>query len=439
MPFLGMRGTGDWAAEERPKSWRELILFLYPNGDMPLTAVLSKMGEESVTDAEYNWWTKKLPEQAGAVILIYTEATLTTAYVSGAAIGTILYVKMAELVAKEFRVGHQVLLRDASDYAVDVNAKVVARVLNGASSYLTIKLLEADDNSAIHTLANCDRILIIGNINAEGAVMPSSISYEPVKYNNFTQILRTPLSITRTARLTKYRTGDKYKEMKREALELHGIEMEKAFIWGIPTEGTGDNGKPERTTGGLIWFIRTYVPANVNDYTLNTDYTGLDWTDAGGGEDWLDAFLEQLFRFGSGEKLALCGSGAILGITKLAKSGGHMNMTSMTTSYGLKIIEWITPFGTIYFKNHPLMSQESSTRYSMILVEPKNLKYRYITDTTFYGEESPEKSGGATPGVNSARKDATDEEFLSECGLELHHPDVFMYLNGVGLDNDLVP
>jgi hypothetical protein len=51
--FLGMRGTGDWATDERPKSWREAILMLYPNGDAPLTAILSKMGEEKVTDPEF--------------------------------------------------------------------------------------------------------------------------------------------------------------------------------------------------------------------------------------------------------------------------------------------------------------------------------------------------------------------------------------------------
>lgn len=28
--FLNMRGTGDWATDQRPKAWRELILFLYP-------------------------------------------------------------------------------------------------------------------------------------------------------------------------------------------------------------------------------------------------------------------------------------------------------------------------------------------------------------------------------------------------------------------------
>ena len=433
--FLGMRGTGDWVTDERPKSWRELILFLYPNGSVPLTAVLSKMPEEVVTDAQFQWWTKKLPDQAGAVTDVCTDTLFTTyanAVGSGAVAGTTLYVQLAEAVAKEFRVGHQVLLRDSDDYAVDVNAKVTARVLNGASSYLAVKLLEADDNSLSHTLAACDRIIIVGNINSEGAVMPSAISYDPVKYFNYTQIFRSPLSITRTARLTKYRTGDKYKEMKREALEMHGIEMEKAFIWSVPTEGVGDNGKPERTTGGLLYNIRANVPANVNDFALNVAYSGKDWTDAGGGEDWLDAYFEQLFRFGSGERLALCGSGSILGIQKLVKSGSHMNITPLTTSYGLKVQEWTTPFGTVYLKNHPLMSQEITTRYSMILLEAKNLRYRYITDTTFYGEGEAKQSG---PGVNSSRKDGTDEEFLTECGLELHHPDTFMFLNGVGQNN----
>lgn len=50
--FLGMRGTGDWGTDERPKSWREMILFLYPNGSMPLTAMMSKMKNEKVSDPE---------------------------------------------------------------------------------------------------------------------------------------------------------------------------------------------------------------------------------------------------------------------------------------------------------------------------------------------------------------------------------------------------
>ena len=104
---------------------------------------------------------------------------------------------------------------------------------------------------------DADTVLIVGNINAEGASIPDAISYDPVKYNNYTQIFRTPLEITRTARKTRLRTGDPYKEMKREALELHSIELEKAFFFGVSSENTGSNGKPERTTQGCIDFIST--------------------------------------------------------------------------------------------------------------------------------------------------------------------------------------
>lgn len=432
MGFLGMRGTGDWVTDQRPKNFREMMLFLYPNGQLPLTAMLSKMKNEAVDDPEFNWWTKNLPTQRATITGVYTDAAMAVAYVSGGVAGSILYMKMSEADSEHFRVGHQVLLRDASDPTVDVNAKVLAVSSSGTSSYIQVKLLEADDNSGYsHDLSDCDTAIIIGNINSEGATMPSAISYDPVKMYNYTQIFRTPLSITRTARKTKLRTGDQYKEMKREALELHGIEMEKAFLFGIKTEGTGDNGKPERTTEGLITNIRQNNSVCVSDFSLSADYDGKAWLDDGGGEDWLDAMLMNLFLYGRDSKLAFCGNGAVLGINKLAKAGAHMQITPTTIGYGIKVMEWITPYGTLYLKTHPLFNYETTLRYSMLCFEPENLSYRYIDDTQFFGE------GGKTAaaGTNAGRKDGTDEEYLTEAGLEYHHPYTAAFLTGVGQDN----
>ena len=56
MAFLGMRGTGDWSdSDTRPKDWRQTILRLYPNGDAPLTAIMSMMKSEKATDPEFYW------------------------------------------------------------------------------------------------------------------------------------------------------------------------------------------------------------------------------------------------------------------------------------------------------------------------------------------------------------------------------------------------
>ena len=431
MAFLGMRGTGDWATDERPMNWRQGILYLYPNGTAPLTAVLSKMGEQKVDDPQFHWWTKSLASQGGTVTAIYTDAALSTLYSSGGTAGDTVYAKVAEAVADEFREGHQVLLRDASDQNVDCVAKATAVVKNGASSYVACKLLEDDDNGATtsHDLSDCDTILIIGNVNAEGAAIPDAIAYDPTKWYNFTQIFRTPLEITRTAKLTHLRTADSYKEAKRESLELHSIEMEKAFLFGIRTENTGSNGKPERTTLGLIPAIKSGASDNVNDYSLNSDFSGQTWLQ--GGEEWLDTYLEQIFRYGANDKLAFAGSGAILGINRLAKSGGQIQLSNVsTTDYGLKVANWTTPFGVIHVKTHPLFSYEATTRNCMVIFEPAKLKYKYISDTMFKKDPAMKQAGFTA-------YDGTKEEWLTEAGLEYHHPTCFGYLTGFNTDNSV--
>ena len=261
---------------------------------------------------------------------------------------------MAESLADRIRVGHQVLMRDQSDYSVDVVGKVTAVVMNGSSSYAAVKLLEDDDNSSSHDLSDCDHLKVIGNINPEGGEMPPAIMLNPTKVYNYTQIFRNSLALTTTAIATQHRTENDYLKAKRECLEMHGIEMENAFLWGIPTENTGDNGKPERTTGGMIWFIRQNASSNCEDYTTNSTYSGQGRTT--GGEDWFKAMLEQIFRYGSNEKLALVGSGALLGIDKLAMTGGQVNLAPAQKTYGMQILTWYTPFGVLHMKTHPLFS-----------------------------------------------------------------------------------
>ena len=432
MAFLGMRGNGDWTTDQRPTNWRQQILKLYPNGQAPLTAILSMMGSEHVDDPQYNWWTQEQSAVGGAVAGVYTLPDLSSAYVSGGTAGDTLYVQITTTLASRIREGHQILLRDASDYAVDVNGKVTGLTRGTTNSVLAVKLLEDDDNSSSHDLSDCDTFKIIGNINPEGGEMPDAIALNPTKVYNYTQIFRTPLSITRTARNTRLRTGDQYQKAKSEALEMHSWEQELAFLWGIRTENVGDNGKPERTTMGVINFIRQYAAANCDDYTLNTSYTGQTW--AQGGETWFKSMLEKIFRYGSNEKLCLCGSGFLLGLDALAMTGGQINLTPAQATYGMQIRTWITPFGTIHMKTHPLFSYDATTRYMGIILEPAELKYKYINDTTFYGEGSekthPEGYGGR-------RIDGTNEEFLTECGLEFGLPQKCAVLNGVGLPNTL--
>lgn len=444
MAFLGMRGPGDWTTNERPESWRQKILELAPNGSMPLIGITSMLGGEAVTDQKFHWFTRSLSTQAADVTAIYINNDLSTAYVyahqptSGIA-GAALFVKLAEADAAMFREGHQILLRDASNYKVDVAAKVVGVTINGASSYLSIRLLEADDNAgtdaATYNISTVDRVLITGNINSVGGTRPPAVHYDPVEVYNVTQIWRTPLELSRTAMKTKLRTRDAYLDEKAQTLLYHGIEIEKSLIWGIRTEGTGANGKPEYTTMGLLQFIKTYASTNVDDFTLNTTYSGKSWIEK--GDEWLDTMVKNMFAKRpdspnglGGEKLALCGAGALLGIQRLVKALGLYNLEPQTTSYGIKVVTWHTVFGDLHLKVHPLFSWETTNEYSMLVVEPQHLKWMYIDDTMFKQDNS-DKMGGGT-GV-----DGKQEEFLTEGGYEFHYAETMGYLNGVGQNNTL--
>jgi len=430
--FLGMLGTGDFTANERPENWRQMILHLYPNGMMPLTGIMSMMPSENISSTHHHWWEKVLSSQRATVTGIYVDAGLANAYVyathqtvQGTEDG-VVYAKMSAADVANFRVGHQVLLRDADQYAVDVTGKVVGRIDNGALSYIAVKLLEDDDNhdtSTTYNLSTVDTCLVIGNINAQGGYTPDALAYSPTELENVIQFFRTSLDITADAKKEITRTGNKYIESKREALEYHGIEMEKAMIWSVLSSKTGANNKPEYTMNGILSMLRDNYSTNILDYRdSDATYNGKAWTDLGGGEDFLDDKAEQLFRFGGTEKLAVCGSGAMLGINKIAKLSGQFQLTTKTVSYGIKVREWETPFGTIYLKTHPLFSYETTNRNSMLILEPKNLKQIIHTDTYF---------DDATP----KGKDGTVEEFKTKLTLEMKHARTFMYLNGIGKDN----
>ncbi len=434
MTFMGMRGTGDWVTNQRPENWRQEILYLYPNGDAPLTAMLSMMGNESTDDPHYHWWTENVGSVGGDVAGVFTLPDLSAAYVTGGVTGQTLYITCTAALALQMRGGHQLLLRDASDYRVDVNAKIVADpFINGAASMLTVELLEADDNAGVggNDLSDCDTLLVIGNINAEGAEMTTAIHRDPTEYDNYTQIFRNSLDVTRTAMKTKLRTGDDYQRMKRDTLESHSVEMEQSSFFSIPSVNVGTNGKPERTTQGILSFVRQFAAQNIDDFSLNATYAGQTWL--AGGELWMDTFLEQLFRFGSNEKMVFAGSGAILGINRLAKASGQIQLVPTDVSYGLKVKHWLTPFGDLFVKTHPLFSFQATTRNMMVIMDPKNMRMRFIDDTMFIGDGMERQNTGHN------RLDGKKEEYLTEMGYEFHHPLTFGIMNNVGVDNNLVP
>lgn len=416
--FLGLRATNDFTVNgQRPEDWRTGILLLYPNGRAPLTALTALMKSEITRDPRFHWFDRIFAEQSGPIKGIYTDEAMATEATGAQTAQTVLYVNLEEVYARYFKIGHVVLLRAESDPSMDTVGLVQDISLTGATSRLTVRLLQDVTLVAAPAPTAITRMLVIGSAHAEGALIPDSIQYDPTEHSNYTQIFRNSLEITRTANHTYLRTGDAYKQMKKDTLEMHSVEMEKAFIWGVPAEIQGVNGKPLRTTGGLINAIKT-------EGGLQASFPGTgnqDWEDE--GTDWFEEQLMTCFNYGSQEKLAFAGNAALLAINRLARKWGKWTYTPQVRAYGLNVYEYVTPFGMITVKTHPLMSQEPTNQKSMIIFEPKNVKYRYITDTTFFKDDTQH---------GAYRYDGLKEEYLTEAGMEFHHPKSWAYLNNIG-------
>jgi hypothetical protein len=424
-PFLGMRGSTGFGADgsltRRPENWREMLLMLYPNGSVPLTAMMSQLSNEKTDDPVFHWFEKVLDAQRGAITGIYSNSTLATAVTAGAiAAGVPLYAKMALATLDNFKIGHVVLVRASGTLSSKFSALITDKTANGANSYLSLKVTEAYTVPAGPPTYNV--LQIIGTAYPEGDSIGSSISYDPTEKNNYTQIFRNSIENTRTAARTRLRTGDAITQAKKEALELHGIEMERAFLLnGAKYVTTGTNGQPLRITAGC----RNLIQSNLVDWTAATGQGS--WANTAANAmttwQWLNNQLEVLFRYGSPEKIAFCGSGAILGIQNLLSTvpSTRIELTTETKAYGISVMTLNTAFGTLYLKNHPLMTLEATMRNEMAILDTKFLTYRYVDDTQYL----PERQANDLDGVKS--------EYLTEAGLELHFEQAHGWFSGIGL------
>jgi len=421
--FLGMRGTGDWVNNARPENWRQTYFQLFPNGQAPLTAVMSMLPKAVTIDPKMHWWEKAFPTQRATVVSTWLDAALTIPYnpLAPAVAGATIFFRMSQADVEQFIATDVVLFRAASDLTLDVVGRVTNAIANGANSYISVVLLEADNNSTASTLADCDVALIIGTANAEGSNSPDAWANDPHEFYNYTQIFKQSIEHTNTALATTIRyTNNKKKDDLREALEAYNMKIEKASIFGIRTIRNGANGKPERTMGGLKQFIAT----NLFNYSTDATVAGQSW--ANGGEAWMDARVENIFRWGSSqEKLVLCGSGALAAIQTLVKARGSVELNTAPTSYGIKVATWSTIFGDLHFKTHPLFTMEPTLRHSMLFVDTK------------YVRHVPFRATKLQQNIQDNDADEVKDQYIGELGMEVYLERTHGWFDNVGNDNNL--
>jgi hypothetical protein len=400
--FLGLQDTTSFDAN-RFTNWRRTILYLFPNGSAPLTALLSLTKGEETNDPKFNWNEEVLATQ---------RTTLSAAYLVGA---TTINIDDAFT----FRPGHLIL-----NELTDEIMKVMAVDATGLIIDVQRSTVGTWGAAAASSGAN-DALIIIGNANPEGASPPPSLFIAPEDVFNYTQIFRTPWDMTGTAAKTSLiysRTGP-YVEKMRQSLSHHSIEMEKGFIRSRRAQYTNaTTGKVERTTGGLLEWIPA---ANEIDLTAGNTF-GLGNAASTLTIKVMDAIMELAFRFSLSkvnQKFALCGSGFLASLNTAMQGTGRIDLVPAEDTFGIDVTRYVSPHGTLFLNSHPLFTQHPIWRYQALILDIGGLHYRYLT-----GRDTAKLTNRQAPGDDLRR-----DEWLTECGLEVHHGEVNVFVDDAAL------
>lgn len=398
MPAIaGLRGTGDWGTDERPKNFREFIMWRNPNGSAPLFALMSRVQKESVDDPEFSWWDEpndlvrlQVNGAVGAgIVNIVVDSGDPTAGTPGSVYGTALNLKPGDLLFVEPAV-------DAVSFVHEI-----LRV-NAVSSATQFSVTRGAAGTTPASIADDQFLLLIGSAYAEGTAEPKSTSRNPIKYFNYTQIFKDAYEITRTAEGTKARTGDPVKNDKRRKTWDHSRAMELAFMFGQRSESTGDNGKPLRTTAGLRQQIAG----------ATTKLLGASWT----LNDLLDN-VTPIFDFDTeagDQRIVFTGNAALNAFNKRVHAQtGAVQLQYMGTAkqFGMNFAEYRIPQGTFFIKTHPLMNRHTLYRNSWFVVDFSAIRYR-----PFVGADTKSMDN-----IQAKGEDLRRGQWLTEAGIEVRH------------------
>lgn len=402
MPTIaGLRGTGDFTADERPKNFRETILWLDPNGQAPLTALMARMSSQKTDDPEFSWWEESQDHQRARVDADVLAGDGTLSIDDG----------HAEVAgAKQFVKGDLLMFEDASGRGEVV--RVTADPTTETS--LTVARGYAGSTAAGYTAADGIFIVKIGSAFEEGSRAPKAVSRNPTKLFNYTQIFKTRYALTRTGTQTRYRTGNALQNDKKRRMFDHARSLEMATLFGRASETIGSDGEPERTTAGINNFINTHR------FLFDNATPGEEFTE--------DGFIDRISPVfdwqgqGSGdERIAFLGNGALTAINKLARDSNstRVNFDGVVKVYGMNLQRWIFPQGTIYLRTHPLMNIHPVYRNSMFLINPRGIMERALQPT-----KSKEN-------IQENDKDSVEGMWLTEMGIELHHERTMGYFGNL--------
>ena len=240
---------------------------------------------------------------------------------------------------------------------------------------------------------------------AQGAAKQTPNVRRSETVTNYPQIIRTPFGVTGTQRALRTYTGNPLTDMRINKAIEHNKSKEHAFLFGKKAQGSGNT--PRYLTQGLIPTIST------NTYAA----PGGVLTEAAFEEN----LLEGVFRYGGSTKLFYCSARICSVLDGWARSRARLKEAEQeSASLGFKVQKFISSHGTLLVKKHYLLEGDTWSGYG-IIVDPEYVSYAMVPGRDMWHRKDIQAPGD----------DTKEEEYLSECGLDIILEETHGLLTGV--------
>ena len=248
-------------------------------------------------------------------------------------------------------------------------------------------------------MADGDVCDIIGTAFEDASDVGTSKTVKEGRDFNYTEITRTPFSISgRQSQTSFYGGSDKVSTAKKTAIE-HKKRLEMSAFFGKRHSRTGTGGLEQTFTGGLEFFIASNV-----------------W-DLAGAEPTHRAIVEALELYmrwgdggivnGNGKKALFCSPRWLTILESVWHDKLRINQSDEVKKIGLKITEVETTHGTLMLIRQPLFV--GALGQYAFLVDLNHVRYRY-----HQGRDTQLLENRQGPGI-----DGETHEWLTDAGWEV--------------------
>lgn len=269
----------------------------------------------------------------------------------------------------------------------------------------TIAVTSAYGTTATAAGVAGDGLFIVGNVSEENSGVRNVNTTRSTAQKNYTQIFKTTIALSETERNSDlYGGGDLPYQRAKKGTE-HALDIERAFWFGEKKYDTsGTQGHPRRSTGGVLEFI------NAGNSFVQNQGGPLTAPD-------LNNFLREGFTYGNDEKMLFAGGLVLQSINEMAR--GQILTKTGDTTYGVKISQWMTAFGTINIVHNPLFVEDYAG--FAFLLDMESFRYRFLNN-----RDTKLMTNVQTPGL-----DGVVDQYISEVGLERKQAPRHALLKGV--------